>query len=66
MGGTELVRTLRGQRPDLPVSLVSGYSEAGIPDELLRARATTFVEKPFSTDALLGAVRRLLDERTVA
>ncbi|MBC8086433.1 MAG: response regulator [Phycisphaerae bacterium] len=62
MGGPDLVRALRQQRPALPVLLVSGYSEAGIPQELLLTPGTIFVEKPFSTDALLGTVRRLLDE----
>lgn len=63
MGGPELASALRKQRPSLPVLLVSGYSESGIPDELMRTPSTIFVEKPFSTDALLSAVRRLLDER---
>jgi signal transduction histidine kinase/ActR/RegA family two-component response regulator len=63
MGGPELATTLRKDRPTLPVLLVSGYSEAGIPDSLMQTPGTLFVEKPFSTDALLSAVRRLLDER---
>jgi CheY-like chemotaxis protein len=63
MGGPELATTLRKDRPTLPVLLVSGYSEAGIPDSLMQTPGTLFVEKPFSTDALLSAVRQLLDER---
>ncbi|MEO7998088.1 MAG: ATP-binding protein [Gemmatimonadaceae bacterium] len=62
MGGPELARTLRSRRPTLPVLLVSGYSESGIPQDILQTPGTIFVEKPFSTVALLGAVRRLLDE----
>ncbi|MEP6834657.1 MAG: ATP-binding protein [Gemmatimonas sp.] len=64
MGGPELVRTLRTRRPTLPVLLVSGYSESGIPPDVMQTPGTIFVEKPFSTDALLGAVRRLLDAGT--
>lgn len=63
MGGPELARALRERRPTLPVLLVSGYSESGIPQDLMRTPGTIFVEKPFSTDALLGAVRELLDAR---
>lgn len=63
MGGPDLVQTLRRQRPTLPVLLLCGYSEAGIPQELFLTPGTSFVEKPFTTDALLLTVRRLLDER---
>ncbi len=63
MGGPELATTLRKERPTLPVLLVSGYSETAIPPDLLKTPGTVFVEKPFSTDALLTAVRRLLDEQ---
>jgi signal transduction histidine kinase/ActR/RegA family two-component response regulator len=64
MGGPELARSLRARRPTLPVLLVSGYSETGIPQDLIQTPGTIFVEKPFTTEALLGAVRRLLDEST--
>lgn len=66
MGGPDMVRELRKLRPELPVLLVSGYSESGIPQELLQMPGTVFIEKPFTTDALLGTVRRLLDERVKA
>ena len=61
MSGPELVRALRTRRPTLPVLLVSGYSESGIPQDLINTPGTIFVEKPFATDALLTAVRRLLE-----
>lgn len=60
LGGPELARVLRERRSDLPVLLVSGYSEDAIPAELLRAPSTLFVEKPFATAALLGAVNQLV------
>jgi signal transduction histidine kinase len=63
MGGPELALKLRAERGSLPVLLVSGYSESGIPDALMNAPGTLFVEKPYSTEALLSAVRRLLDQR---
>ncbi|MEP6764215.1 MAG: ATP-binding protein [Gemmatimonadaceae bacterium] len=63
MGGPELVNEFRKERPSLPVLLVSGYSETAIPQELLQTPGTVFVEKPFSTEALLTAVRKLLDSQ---
>ena len=60
LGGPELACTLRGRRPDLPVLLLSGYSEDAIPAELLRAPSTRFLEKPFATGTLLGAVNELM------
>ncbi len=61
MGGPELVRRLRALRADLPVLLMSGYTD----DATLRrgfARSDdVFLEKPFSPATLAQKVRSLLD-----
>jgi CheY-like chemotaxis protein len=63
MGGDELRRHLRALRPDLPILLVSGYSE-----ELIKSDATTdtrdqFLLKPFTPQTLGRKVREMLASR---
>jgi PAS domain S-box-containing protein len=61
MGGRELIEQLRGERPALPVVYMSGYSERSVPDAT--TPGTTFVEKPFTGDILIGAVQVVLGVR---
>ncbi len=59
LGGAALARRLRERRPDLPVLFVSGYA-AGALHTLPGEGAVGYVEKPFTTEALLAALRRIL------
>lgn len=55
LSGPELVRTLRAERPGLPVVLVSGY----VGDEVLTAEmldGVRFLHKPFASRELIAAV----------
>ena len=63
MGGRELVEQLRAERPQVPVVYVSGYSEHSLPDASMPF--TSFVEKPFTMDVLIGAVQRVLRAEVV-
>lgn len=59
--GQELVEQLREERPTSRVLLMSGYSaEALSPRGIMPG--TPVLSKPFTTEALLRAVRRALDE----
>jgi two-component system, cell cycle sensor histidine kinase and response regulator CckA len=62
VSGQELADVLRERRPGLPVVFVSGYTEDHVVEDARRDGATAFVEKPFSADELLHAVRAVLDE----
>jgi PAS domain S-box-containing protein len=55
--GVALARDLIALLPGLPVLFVSGYSKGIRPGEMPGA----FLQKPFTPDALLGAVRAALD-----
>ena len=63
LNGYALVERTRVARPDLPVLLMSGYTD----NEAFRAHAGTgelpFLQKPFSPDSLALQVRTLLDAR---
>jgi PAS domain S-box-containing protein len=62
MDGTELARTLRQGRPDLPVLFVSGYSYGTVWDHILDEPRTTMLWKPFTPTELVNAARKLLDD----
>lgn len=61
MSGLDLARELRGARPDLPVIIMSGYS-----DEYERLSSgsgvtVSFLQKPFEMPELSDRIRRCLD-----
>ncbi len=55
MGGPELIRKALAARPALPIIVISGYSEIAESDAL--AAGAMILEKPFSADSLIRAVR---------
>jgi PAS domain S-box-containing protein len=58
MSGVELIRRLE---TDLPVVFMSGYTGSQLPDDLRLGPRRAFLDKPFGTSDLLGAVRAILD-----
>jgi CheY-like chemotaxis protein len=64
MDGSQLVRTLRIGRPDLPVLFVSGYSQATAGSLALDEPRTALLSKPFTQAELASAARKVLDETT--
>ncbi|MET0336201.1 MAG: response regulator FixJ [Caulobacter sp.] len=61
MSGLELVRVLRGMRPDLPVVVMTGHGDIPMAVEAMKSGVVDFLEKPFPEDAMIGAVRRALE-----
>ncbi len=57
--GPEFVGRLREAHPELRVLYISGYAQDKL-DELLRLSDVPLLEKPFTMDALLAAVRAAL------
>jgi PAS domain S-box-containing protein len=62
MGGQETLQRLRGTHPDLPVVMMSGYTEEIVADQLGQAPASTgFLQKPFVAEDLVTAFRRFAE-----
>jgi PAS domain S-box-containing protein len=61
MGGVELAQRSEELNLRIPVIFVSAYAEPALADEGLRASRSHWLKKPFSSDDLLLAVRRLLE-----
>jgi DNA-binding LytR/AlgR family response regulator len=58
MSGLELARTLREQRPELPVVLATGYSQYAL--QVVK-ESFTFVEKPYRRDVLAASLRAAVE-----
>ncbi len=59
-GGLEVLKELREQSLDLPVLIMSGYSEHEISLQKGGAGPCEFIQKPFSPDELISRINSLL------
>jgi two-component system, cell cycle sensor histidine kinase and response regulator CckA len=63
IGGLEVARRLRQERPGLAVIYMSGYANGAEVEEAQAERGTELIPKPFPPDVLLKCARRILDAR---
>ncbi len=61
LSGTEVFIRLREINPDIKVILVSGYLDAELKTELLKAGARAFLQKPYVPGEVLRIIREVLD-----
>ena len=61
MGGLELQRHLAAENVNLPIIFITANGEPSISEVELRSGAVALLRKPFSQEALLGALRSALD-----
>jgi PAS domain S-box-containing protein len=61
MSGPEVVRAVQATRPSVKVLFMSGYTNEAIGRQGVLEQDTHLLQKPFSSDALLGSVRAALD-----
>ncbi len=61
--GMEVIRTLHGAQPALPIIMMTSYSSLDTAIAALKNGAVDYVIKPFHNDALLFAIERALNER---
>lgn len=66
MSGLELVERLKELEIDDPVIVITGHGDVPLAVQAMKAGVSDFIEKPFSEDLLLSAIRTALargDER---
>ncbi len=63
MGGIELARRLRQDRPGLPLLFLSGGIQLQVAKQIFWGGSVAFLEKPCSSHALAEAIRHALGER---
>jgi len=59
MDGEQALLQIRTLNPDVPVVVMSGYSNTAV-DHILRAARTTFLPKPFNASVLSGRLREVI------
>ncbi|WP_298225498.1 response regulator FixJ [Acidocella sp.] len=64
MSGLDLQRELVVRRILLPVIVMTGHGDIALAVEAMKAGAVDFIEKPFSDDVILGAIRTAMDRHT--
>ena len=63
LSGLELLRLLRLRAAEVPVVLITGHADVAMAVAALKAGAADFIEKPFDSDAFLGALDEALARR---
>ena len=61
LSGLELQRRLRDMRCSIPIIFATGHADEFLDVRALKEGAVAFLSKPFSGEALLGAIRSALD-----
>jgi two-component system C4-dicarboxylate transport response regulator DctD len=63
--GLDVLREVRQRDRELPVVLVTGHGDVSMAVQAMRDGAYDFIEKPFSSEKLVGTVRRAIERRTL-
>ena len=61
MGGMELLRNIREERPAIPVILITAFAAIDSAVEAMKAGAVDYIPKPFNKDDLKYKVKKALD-----
>ena len=62
--GVELIGRLKGLGVKDPVIVITGHADVPMAIQAMKAGVADFLEKPFSDDAILGAIRSALARQT--
>jgi len=62
MGGGQLAARLQRSRPDLPILLMTGYTDDAVLRHGFQEGSFRLLRKPFTPEALVTAARRTLDD----
>jgi PAS domain S-box-containing protein len=59
MSGLEVLKELRSHSVDLPILMISGYSEQDVSQQASKFGTCAFIQKPFSPNELIAAINAL-------
>lgn len=66
LNGLELQQRIGTDRADLPIIFITGHGDVPMTVRAMKAGAVEFLTKPFSADALLGAVASAIERSRAA
>jgi DNA-binding NtrC family response regulator len=61
VGGMRVLRDVKREKPQLPFVIITGYATVASAVQAMKLGATDYVEKPFTPEGLLEAVRGALE-----
>jgi len=61
MDGMEVLRQVRGIRPDIQIIIITAYGTIELAVEAMRLGAVDFIQKPFTPEEIRDLVSRVLD-----
>ena len=61
IGGMRVLRDIKRAKPSLPVIIITGYATVKSAVQAMKLGATDYIEKPFTPEELVNAVRRALE-----
>ncbi len=62
MDGIEVLRRIKGEWPDTPVIMITGYSTIATAVSTIKLGAYDYIEKPFTPDDILSVVKEALGQ----
>src|ERR1700733_11234129 len=66
LNGLELQKRLPVEWTDMPIIFITGYRDVPMTVQAMKAGAVEFLTKPFSDDALLGAIGHAIERSQMA
>ncbi|MFV0361272.1 response regulator, partial [Tropicimonas sp.] len=61
MDGIDILKTVKREKPDIPIVIISGHGNIEIAVAAIKQGAYDFIEKPFNIDQLLVVIRRAME-----
>jgi FixJ family two-component response regulator len=61
LSGLELQKCVASDRTDMPIIFITGHGDIPMTVEAMKAGAVEFLTKPFTDEALLGAIRHAIE-----
>jgi len=66
LNGLELQKRVAADRPDMPIIFITGHGDVPTTVRAMKAGAVEFLTKPFSDEALLGAINHAIERSRAA
>jgi len=66
LSGIDLMHRLKAEGVSVPVIVMTGHADVPLAIQAMKAGAAEFIEKPFSDETILGAIKDVMDRRANA